>query len=80
MIKMNKKLFKMSKIEKKLKLENLTRCINCRLFCNCAFRKEEIVICESFKELNVKKQLIIIPLEEYSELKGRKDLFLSSFC
>ena len=77
---MNKKLFKMSKIEKKLKLENLIRCINCALFCQCGLQKEEIVVCDKFREINVKKQLIIVSLDEYAELKSRKDMSLCQFC
>ena len=70
----------MNKIEKKLKLENLTRCLNCRLFCDCDLKKEEMIVCDRFKEINVKKQLIIVPLEEWAELKARKDMSLCQFC
>ena len=80
MMKMNKKLFKLSKVEKKLKLENLTRCINCALFCQCELRKEEMIVCDRFKEINTKKQLIIVSLEEWAELKSRKDMSLRQFC
>ena len=80
MIKMNKKFFKLSRVEKKLKLENLTRCLNCALFCQCELRKEEMIVCDKFKEISAKKQLVVVSLEEWAELKARKDMSLCKFC
>lgn len=58
---------------RKLQVSNIERCLNCERFSECEERKEEIVICDKFKELNVKRQLIIVSLVEYSKLKGVKN-------
>jgi len=80
MIKMNKKLFKLSKVEKKLKLENIERCLNCKLFSDCPETKEEVIVCSKFKEIPVKQQLVIVKLSDYSKLKDSKTPLLCSFC
>jgi len=77
---MHKKLIGLSKIEKKLKIENLERCLNCSCFNRCLELKEEVALCEKFKEVPMKKQLVIVSLEENSRLKGRKDMSLYTFC
>ena len=80
MIKMKKENKNVDKIEKKLKIENIERCLNCKLFSSCTEMKEEIVVCSRFKELPIRRQLIVVSLAEYSKLKGTKNLTLCSFC
>jgi hypothetical protein len=80
MIKMKKENENTDRIEKKLKIENIKRCPNCRLFSSCTEMKEEIVVCSRFKEIPIKEQLIVVNLAEYSKLKGTKNLSLCSFC
>ena len=49
----------------KLKVENFTRCLNYPLFTGCSeTEKENLVDCERFSELEPKKQVVIIALEE----------------
>ena len=67
---MKKERSRLSKIEKKLKLENLTRCMNCELFCRCKLVKEEMIVCSKFSEINDDKQVVIVPLKEWAHLSG----------
>ena len=67
---MKKEIFRLSKIEKKLKIENLTRCLNCALFCKCRLQKEEIIVCEKYREIDVERQVVIVPLKEWSHLSS----------
>jgi hypothetical protein len=61
MIKMNE----LENEEKKLKILNLTRCLNCSLFISCLEQlKEDIAECERFDELPDKMQVIITKLVE----------------
>jgi hypothetical protein len=80
MIKMRKKDCELDRLEKKLKSENIERCLNCKLFCKCIELKEEVCTCERFRELPLREQLIVVNLAEFSKLKGAKDLPLTSFC
>lgn len=52
--------------EKKLRIENLTRCCSCALFqknCKEPF-KENIVECDHFSELPENEQFVIVRLSE----------------
>lgn len=58
--------------DRKLKIENLERCLNCSLFAGCLEpKKEDIADCDHFSELSSAKQVLIIALAEYSEFKDR---------
>lgn len=53
-------------IEKKLKIENLTRCCSCKLFQKCKEPfKEDIVDCDHFSELPENEQIVIVRLAEF---------------
>ena len=77
---MKKEDRELDRLERKLKIENLERCLNCKSFLKCTLLKEEVSICSSFEEIPLKKQLIIVNLKAYSRLKGTKNLSLCSFC
>ncbi len=80
MIKMRKELEKLDILEKKLKIENIERCLNCKSFLRCKERKEDVVVCEHYKEVPVKQQLVIVKLSEYEKLHDSKNKSLCSFC
>jgi hypothetical protein len=54
------------KLERKVRIENLTRCMNCLSFTTCSEPfKENMVDCgEKFVELPVDKQVVVISLIE----------------
>jgi hypothetical protein len=50
---------------RKLKIENLTRCMNCSGFVACCeLRKEDIVDCQNFKEVGLENQVTLVNLKE----------------
>jgi hypothetical protein len=52
-------------VERKLKIENLTRCMNCLAFVACCeLRKEDIVDCQNFKEIGLENQVTLVNLRE----------------
>ena len=65
-----KRLKGISKIEKKLRREYLTRCLNCRLYFECKLDKDQIVVCSRFIELPDDEQVVIVNLKEWSHLRG----------
>jgi hypothetical protein len=67
---MKKERFRMNKIEKKLKMENIERCLNCKLFCRCKLQKEEMVICYDYSEVSDDEQVVVVPLKEWAHLNG----------
>jgi hypothetical protein len=60
------------RLARKLRVENLERCLNCSHFADCSENMVDIVICERFDELEVEDQVIVVGLIEYSNLKGSK--------
>jgi hypothetical protein len=61
MIKMNE----IESVERKLKILNLNRCLNCAAFSSCEESlKEDVAECELFDELPDKNQVIITKLVE----------------
>ena len=52
-------------VKRKLKIENLERCMNCRLFTHCPLVKDEIVCCSKFQEVDVNEQVVVVGLEHY---------------
>ena len=80
LIKMNKERFKLIKVEKKLKIENIERCLNCKLFIECEERKEEVVVCNRFKETPAKDQLVVVRLSLYGKKLEAKNQSLCSYC
>ena len=52
-------------LEKKLKLERIEVCLNCKLFTDCTNigRFEE---CEEFVEVDSEKAMVIVRLDEYT--------------
>lgn len=52
-------------VRKKLKIENLERCMNCKLFVNCPLVKDEVVCCTNYREVDEREQVIVIGLEHY---------------
>jgi hypothetical protein len=52
---------------RKLKIENLTRCLNCSRFPRCGESfKENVVECERVRELPTEKQVVVVKLSEWS--------------
>jgi hypothetical protein len=48
-------------LQRKLKIENLTRCMNCSVFVTCKEPfKEDIVDCSHFQELPDEKQVVVV--------------------
>jgi hypothetical protein len=55
------------KVERKMKIENLARCMNCLGFENCKEKmKEDIVECGHFEELPDDEQVVVVSLNEWS--------------
>ena len=53
-------------LDEKLRLENLTRCINCSRFVSCEeHRKETLVDCWLFLEIPPRKQIVILSVTEW---------------
>jgi hypothetical protein len=54
------------KFERKLRIENLTRCMNCEAFVTCGeCEKENVVECDHYKEIAPRKQVLVISLSEW---------------
>jgi hypothetical protein len=62
------------RLARKLRAENLERCLNCSHFADCSENMVDIVVCERFDELKVDDQVIIVGLVDYSRLKDSKDI------
>jgi hypothetical protein len=59
------------KLSHKLKIENLTRCMNCSAFVTCREPfKEDVVDCDHFVEIPDKEQVIVICLCEWTRGKS----------
>jgi hypothetical protein len=57
-------------IERKLRIENLTRCMNCAAFVTCKeCEKENVVDCDHFVEILEKEQVVVVRLDEWSRGK-----------
>lgn len=55
------------KVERKMKIENLERCMNCVGFEDCKEKmKEDIVDCDHFEELDEEDQVVVVNLNEWS--------------
>jgi hypothetical protein len=55
------------KVERKMKIENLERCMNCLGFEICKERmKEDVVDCDHFEELSDNEQVVVVNLNEWS--------------
>ena len=60
-------------VRRKIKIENLIRCMNCSVFVTCVEDlKENVVECDHYSEVSKEKQVIVIPL---SELNNQPELF-----
>lgn len=55
--------------ERKLKLENIERCLNCQEFLNCKIcQKEDLTECaHKYTELPEEQQVVIISMDEWSK-------------
>jgi hypothetical protein len=52
------------RVDKKLKIENLTRCMNCNRFVTCSEKeKENIVDCLRYREVGRGNQVVAVRLE-----------------
>jgi hypothetical protein len=50
---------------RKLRIENLTRCMNCLAFSVCnEERKDEVVCCEHYREIKAESQVVVVLLTE----------------
>lgn len=59
-----------NEIERKLRIENLTRCMNCSAFVTCKeCEKENVVDCDHFVEIADEEQIVIISLCEWAKGK-----------
>ena len=55
-------------IERKLRIENLTRCMNCSVFVTCAEPfKENVADCDHFLELPDSEQVVVVKLNEWAK-------------
>jgi hypothetical protein len=52
-------------LERKLKIEHLERCMNCKTFVHCVLVKDEIVCCAKYQEVDEREQVVVIDLEHY---------------
>ena len=58
--------------QRKLKIENLTRCMNCSVFVTCKESfKENVVDCDHFSEIPTQKQVLVVKLVEWAG--GKQD-------
>jgi hypothetical protein len=54
-------------VDKKLRIENLTRCLNCSVFVTCKEPyKENAAECDHFEEIQSQKQVVVIGLAEWA--------------
>jgi hypothetical protein len=53
-------------LERKLKIERVEICLNCRLFTDCN-NIGQLVECEEFVEVKVEKAMVIVRLDEYAK-------------
>ena len=54
-------------VRRKIKIENLTRCMNCLTFVTCVEPlKENVVECDHYSEVQSEKQVIVIPLIDFN--------------
>lgn len=59
-------------VERKLRIENLTRCMNCSAFVTCKESyKENVIDCDHFVEIGEEKQVVVIRLVEWAK-RGNK--------
>ena len=61
-------------LERKLRIENLTRCMNCEAFVTCGeCEKENVVECSHYREIPPRKQVVVVGLSEWckDELERR---------
>jgi hypothetical protein len=56
---------KSDEVKRKLRVENLERCMNCRQFTHCPLIKDEIVCCAKYQEVDEKEQVVVINLKHY---------------
>jgi len=55
-------------LERKLKLERVAVCLNCRWFVECC-NVGEFEECADFVEVDVEEQVVIVSLSEYAKLR-----------
>jgi hypothetical protein len=59
-------------LERKLRIENLTRCMNCEAFVTCKeCEKENLAECDHYREIAARKQVVLVSLTEWSKGPGR---------
>jgi hypothetical protein len=58
-------------LQRKLKIERIEVCVNCILFTDCN-TIGRLIECEGFVEVEREKAMVIIRLEEYSQLKSSR--------
>lgn len=56
-------------LERKMKLERVEACLNCKVFTECV-NIGRFVECEEFVEVDCGKAMIIVSLDEYSRLES----------
>ena len=57
-------------LDRKLRIENMTRCMNCEAFVTCKeCEKENVVDCDHFREIAVRKQVVTVSLTEYCKVE-----------
>lgn len=61
----------MREFDRKLKIENLTRCMNCSRFVTCEETfKENVLECERVREIPAQKQVVVVELIERTRRKS----------
>jgi hypothetical protein len=59
-------------LQRKLKIENVTRCFNCSVFVTCEEPfKEDVVDCDHFVEITEVRQVVVVKLVEWT--RGKQD-------
>ncbi|MFH0748547.1 MAG: hypothetical protein V1915_01290 [Candidatus Bathyarchaeota archaeon] len=61
---------KRKELERKLKLERVEVCVNCRRFTECE-KIGRYVECEKFVEVEYETAMVIVRLEEYSRMESK---------
>ena len=56
-------------LDRKLKIERVEVCLNCKLFTDCE-NIGRFVECEDFSEVENEKSMIIVRLDDYSRLES----------
>ena len=58
-------------VDRKLRIENLTRCMNCLAFVTCVeCNKENVVECDHYREIVPRKQVLVMLVGDWLQMDG----------